>query len=163
MREQKNDFAGMDCLVEISARTDLFSRISWDAQVCQRGDSANMRLQAELTKDSRKTRQPPSAPLDIATVLWLHMRTKLTKPQPFSDVLKEASWGIAHEWMPAEKLAAQQSPWRLYSEVGIFLPHLSFLQDRQQQLWKTANTSLSSALIFFTFPLPTQFLLSVYK
>lgn len=95
-----------------------------------RGDRANTRLKAELTKDSRKTRGPPSGALDVATTLWPHTGTELPKPRPVSRVLKAGGWGTARERMPAQELAAQRSPWRLHSEEGILLPHSSFLQDR---------------------------------
>lgn len=95
------------------------SGISWDGQACQRGDSADTKLKAELTKASRK------ASLGIAPTLWVRADKAGAAPRRAEGrKLGNSSWANARE-----KLAAQHSPWRLYTEGGIFLPHLSFLQD----------------------------------
>lgn len=125
----------MDCLLEVSACTDLFSGIPCAKEEIQLAQGLKQRAHKR-----QKNTTVSSASLDIATT---------------------REWS----WQSQKKLAAQQSPGRPYinSKIGIFLPHLSFPQDTQQQLWKTANTSLASAQIFFTSPLPAPFLLIVYK
>lgn len=160
VREQKNDFSGMDCLVGISACRGFFSRVSWDRQVCQGGDSAHTRLEAEIANKKLQENQRTS----LSLLGYCHHavtshETKASATQWCAErrKLRNSSWGNARG-----DVGSIAIPRKVRSSSGNFLV-LSFLQDSQQQPWKAANASLSSALRFFTFPLPTQFLWIVYK
>lgn len=111
---------------------------------------ANTKLKAELTKGSRK------ASLGISTMLWLHMRGAETKPEPREEAGEQLLSKCQGE-VGSRALPVKVTQWR-----GNFLAPLVF-PARQQQLWKTAATSLSPALVFFASPLPTEFLLTVHK